>query len=414
MSPPAPGTALPDRDRLDADLAAAEDAVVRASASLVDLEAHPGYGLLAPGGFTGTSARRREETLATVAELHHDLALYRRAVAAAREARGARSRPTPEELAAVAEALHGESVVVTEEAVPLQRRGLLGPTSEVTRTSADALLARMRAGFDAVSGVVAAVAAVWEAVAAQLGPVQREVDALRAETAVGSAPDTAARLDRAAARADALRAAVLVDPLPHTGTAEPVDATGLAEVTTALADVRAVLAEARALREGLDGRVAALTAEVDALAAVEADVTVIAAEVARVIDAPPGLPVPERRAPGLRAAIREAHADARAGRWEAASAGFAAAADGLEAARRTAASDRTALGGLLDRRAELRGRLGALRAKASARGRSEDLDLDALHARARDILWTAPCDLAAATVAVRAYQRALDDGGPPR
>ncbi|MDL5158827.1 hypothetical protein [Actinomycetospora termitidis] len=402
--------AVPDRHRIDADVADAEEAVVRASAALVDLEAHPGYGLLAPGGFTGVSARRREETLATVAELHRDLALYRRAVAAAREARGTRSRPTPEELTAVAEALHGESVVVAEEAVPLQRRGLLGPTSEVTRTSADALLGRMRAGFDAVTGVVAAVAAVWEAVAAQLGPVERGLDGLRAEVAAASDPTAAARLDRLAERADALRAAVLGDPLPHATVAQPVDAAGLAEVTAGLDEVRAALAEARGLREGLDERVAGLTAEVDGLAALEADAAAVAAEVARVIAPPPGLPVPERRAPELRAAVREAHGDARAGRWEAASSGFAAAGSGLAAARASAESDRAVLGGLLDRRAELRGRLGALRAKASARGRSEDLDLDALHSRAQDLLWSAPCDLAAATVAVRAYQRALEDG----
>ena len=36
--------------------------------------------------------------------------------------------------------------------------------------------------------------------------------------------------------------------------------------------------------------------------------------------------------------------------------------------------------------------------------------LDALHTRAHELLWTAPCDLPAATVAVRAYQRALEDG----
>ncbi|MFC5063324.1 hypothetical protein ACFPBZ_13980, partial [Actinomycetospora atypica] len=89
-------------------------------------------------------------------------------------------------------------------------------------------------------------------------------------------------------------------------------------------------------------------------------------------------------------------------------AGVAAAAAALAAADRRAAEDHEILAGLLDRRAELRGRLGALRAKASARGRSEDLALDELHTRAHDLLWTAPCDLAAATVAVRAYQRALE------
>jgi hypothetical protein len=63
---------------------------------------------------------------------------------------------------------------------------------------------------------------------------------------------------------------------------------------------------------------------------------------------------------------------------------------------------------VLERRAELRGRLTALAAKATARGRAEDLALDALRVEAHDRLWSAPCDLAAATVALRRYQRALE------
>ncbi len=398
----------PDRAFLDADLDAAEDAVARASASLVDLEGHPGYGLLRPGGFTGVSARRRDETLTTVAELHRDLALYRRAVAAARDARGTRARPSADELTAAHEALHGESVTVTEETVPLQRRGLLGPSSEVTRTSADALLARMTAAFDAATRVVAEVAAVWDAVAAQLGPADRAVDALRAEAA--ALPEAGVDAAGWSARLEALRAAVLADPLAHAGTASPVAAPALAEVVAGVGAAREALREARSLRAGLDERVAALTARVDALAAVESAVEAVAAEVARLVVPVPGLPTPRRRAPALRAAVRDAHALARAGRWEDASAGFAEVSEGVDAATTQAGSDREVLGGLLDRRAELRGRLGALRAKAGARGRGEDLALDELHTRARELLWSAPCDLAAATVAVRAYQRGLEEG----
>ena len=398
----------PDRAGLDAELEAAEEAVVRASASLVDLEAHPGYGLLRPGGFTGVSARRREETLTTVAELHHDLALYRRAVSAAREARGSRPKPSPGELAAAHEALHGESVTVTEESVPLQRRGLLGPSSEVTRTNADALLARMTAAFDAATRVAADVAGVWDAVAAQLGPTGRALDALRAEAA--AVPGAGVDVEGWSQRLDALRSEVLTDPIAHAGSRNPVPGPALAEVGSGLAAARADLAEARSLRADLDGRVAALTARVDDLATLESALEAVAAEVARLIVAVPGLPVPQRRAPALRAAVRDAHGHAHAGRWEVASAGFAAASSGLDAATADAESGRAVLGGLLERRAELRGRLGALRAKAGARGRGEDLPLDALYTRAQDLLWSAPCDLAAATVAVRAYQRSLEEG----
>ena len=62
---------------------------------------------------------------------------------------------------------------------------------------------------------------------------------------------------------------------------------------------------------------------------------------------------------------------------------------------------------LLDRRDELRGLLDAYRARAARFGAIEHLELEALHDRARELLWTAPCDLAAAADAVTGYQRAV-------
>ena len=59
-------------------------------------------------------------------------------------------------------------------------------------------------------------------------------------------------------------------------------------------------------------------------------------------------------------------------------------------------------------RAELRGRLGAYRAKAAALGRIEDLGLEQLYQRARDLLWSAPCDLAVAAAVVAEYQNAVN------
>ena len=238
-----------------------------------------------------------------MAELHRDLALYRRAVVAARDARGSRARPSGDELTAAHDALHGESVTLTEEAVPLQRRGLLGPTSEVTRTSADALLARMTAAFDAATRVVADVAAVWDAVAAQLGPADRALDALRAEAA--ALPEATAEVARWSDRLEALRAAALTDPLAHAGTAAPVPAAPLAEIDAGVAAAREELREARALRAGLDERVAALTGRVDALVTVESAAEAVAAEGpeprgrgARAADAPAARPGAARGAPG--------------------------------------------------------------------------------------------------------------------
>jgi len=73
------------------------------------------------------------------------------------------------------------------------------------------------------------------------------------------------------------------------------------------------------------------------------------------------------------------------------------------------------MSGLFDRRAELRGRLEAYRVKAARIGFAEDPELEQRHQEAQDLLFTAPCDLAAATRALNRYQQAIQqrDRRPP-
>ena len=53
------------------------------------------------------------------------------------------------------------------------------------------------------------------------------------------------------------------------------------------------------------------------------------------------------------------------------------------------------------------GLLGAYKAKAARLGMAEDADLAVRYDQVRDLLWTAPCDLAAAEAAVDGYQQAI-------
>ncbi len=62
---------------------------------------------------------------------------------------------------------------------------------------------------------------------------------------------------------------------------------------------------------------------------------------------------------------------------------------------------------ILSQRDELRGLLGAYRAKAARLGAAEDPGLTERYDRAHGLLWTAPCDLAAAADAVTGYQQAV-------
>jgi hypothetical protein len=66
----------------------------------------------------------------------------------------------------------------------------------------------------------------------------------------------------------------------------------------------------------------------------------------------------------------------------------------------------------LDTRNELRGRLDAYHAKALAIGLAEDEQLTQVYERARELLFTAPCDVAGAEAAVREYQQGLSRARP--
>ena len=94
--------------------------------------------------------------------------------------------------------------------------------------------------------------------------------------------------------------------------------------------------------------------------------------------------------------------------WKAAVNGLDAwrrVADGTEvAARQIADANRRPL----DERNELRGLLQGLSAKAASRGLAEDRKLSAAHKAAKDLLWAAPCDLAASKDAVSAFAETLD------
>jgi hypothetical protein len=273
------------------------------------------------------------------------------------------------------------------------------------------LLARMSAAFDAATALVADAAAVWDAVAARLDPLDTVLDAAARTLDEVGGPDPvldAHRRELAAVRDEVatLRRDALGDPLALTAD-HPLDE---ARVTAAAARADALRETVRSLggvRAAFPDRLRALDDALDALARDEAAAAEANAAVARAVagDHPPP---PPPRADVLRRRRDEARAAAEAGRLAGADAVLRATRDEITTVAAVARAHRDERREVLERRAELRGRLTALTAKATARGRAEDLALDALRAEAHDRLWSAPCDLAAATVALRRYQRALE------
>ncbi len=118
----------------------------------------------------------------------------------------------------------------------------------------------------------------------------------------------------------------------------------------------------------------------------------------------PDLPVPWEDPPGPRlAAAREL---CQRGDWRQLATELAALERDADATLQRARTELADSRRPRRERAELRGRPGAYRAKAAALGRIEDLALEQRYRRARDLLWSAPCDLVIAAGAVAGYQSA--------
>ncbi|WP_211768598.1 hypothetical protein [Kutzneria sp. CA-103260] len=254
------------------------------------------------------------------------------------------------------------------------------------------LLETMTASCREVREIVSAADAAWS----QVGTLDRLDERLRSATAIadelgvpGPAADTLATV----------RAQVLSDPLSL-----PQNDTRLAELDSRLAEATVELTALRRLRDEAEPRIAQLRESVRGLAAAFDTTRQLVATAQDKIAgslSPPADPVPSLR---LRIdALAETRDLARLARGiEDVTQAITTAAGQLDRAADNARE-------LLDRRAELRGRLDAYRIKAARLGHSEDPALTNLHRQAQDLLWHAPCDLAAATRALNAYQRAISD-----
>jgi hypothetical protein len=390
-----------DRDEADRALERLGEESDRIAEALVAMDSHPGHQLLRTAPLSGRTRQRWDEASAAMATLWEQFGSYRTLLDQAREVRARRGRPGQAELDELTRLLTGAVVELNREQVPIERRGLTGPALIVERVSLAELVSRMKAGYAAVTEVLAEVDAAAAAGLRRIDQLETELGELTAlAESLGQDPAPLHRVRDAVIDARELLAA---DPLEFAGR-DP-----LAGLENDLAAVRARFDGLADARDTVDERVAALTAILTELDRVQQQAATVVADVLEKI-ANPGLaaftdPLPALRQgmaelPGLRAAADWRRVGARLAQLD------AAAAEALAAAKARLA----AATGLLDRRAELRGRLDAYRAKAARLGRAEDLALAALHTAAHDLLYTRPCDLAAALRAVNRYQQAVQEG----
>jgi hypothetical protein len=371
-------------------------------ANLLDLDGSFGKRLLAGASLAGETKSRWEAANAELVALWETFTVYSAVVDRATGLLARVRRPSSPELADITALLTGTSVRLTRAPAPLARRDLTDAGhSELTLAVA---VREMKRAFALVADVVSSAESVWNEVADRLDRAATELAQARRQ-ADGLADDAlAGALSAAEAELGYLRGLLNCDPLVlwRHGV---VDTARLDRLREQAAAVASRAGEVAGLREDAQRRIAVVASAVTAARAAWQDACAAQERAAAKITASALLPLPE--VAGLAGRLSTLDALKAAGRWPQ----LAAELDAIEqqvagVARRCRDAEQEAVA-LLRRRAELRGLLDAYQAMAARHGAVEDTDLTARYDKARDLLWTAPCDLAAASDAVTGYQEAI-------
>lgn len=386
--------AEPAAEQAAAAAAAERDAI---QANLLELDGSYTRRVLDGAALTGLTRQRWDAASATLAGLWETYMAYSAVVDRVVEL-GTGRRPAKKDLPELTELLTGTSVRLSRAQVPLARRDLADTGRQ--ELTLDAAVEAMRRAFTEVAEVTSAVEAVWTEVGGRLDAVAGELGRVGPQVA-GLGDELAAAFDAARASLDSQRGGMNSDPLAlwQGGRADTSAADRLRDQVTRLA---AQTAELDRLRAQAQRRIDGLRAAAAAAQAARQDAMAAWRRAAERITALPPLP-PDVAEPPLASLA----ALAAAGRWSRLAAELDRCESELAASTAHIHDSERLVATALGRRDELRGLLGAYKAKAARLGVAEDGDLPARYDQARELLWTAPCDLSAAEAVVAGYQQAI-------
>ena len=371
-------------------------------ANLLELDSSFGKQLLAGAELTGDTRRRWDATAATLATLWQVFSAYSTVVDQAAEA--AARHLGPRELAAISGLLTGRSVQLASGPAPLAGRDLADPGREdLTLATA---VARMRGAFTSVTEVVSAAEHVWTEVAGRLDAVGAELARVTPLAATLGDEALTGNLTAAQGNLARLRDTLNSDPLALWQPGGTVDTSGADRLAERVNAAASRVDELVRLRDEAHQRVAGVAAAMAAARSAREDAAA-AWQRATAKIAAGALPPPPADLADLSGRLDGLGPMLAAGRWtrlgselDLLDRELATVTAGFREAERAVVA-------AMAKRDELRGLLGAYKAKAARLGAAEDADLAERYDRARDLLWTAPCDLAAAEAAVAGYQQAV-------
>ena len=265
----------------------------------------------------------------------------------------------------------------------------LGAPSAFTLTEAGTLAAALT---DRLAAALSADAVAGSGVAGRIITVRAAIDRCRAQAKVlGMA---ASHLDELAARLDAALESKDRERITTTVNALDTEVTGLERD----------LIKETALRTSTAHLLAKLQLRYAELEARAATVNALAERCRSRITDPPRLAVPDVTALGEPPESLTGDASTAA-EWAAARGELDEYARRIERCAAALDEAEARYGAPLAVREDLRGLLGAYRTRVGRSGLAEDVPLTDAYRAARDVLWTAPCDLREARELVERYQR---------
>ncbi|GAA1996079.1 hypothetical protein [Catenulispora subtropica] len=378
------------------------------SAGLLELDDHPGRRLLDGAQLSGDTATAWARASAELAALWTVFEAYQQVLDRVSTLRGGpKTRLGDKELAALADLLTGRSVALPRQAVPFERRGLLDPASTQDFLTLDEAVQSMTRTYDLVKKVAVDAENAWNRLLEPLDELKQKVQAARTTAdAVGVGTDPVFdRLANIEAQTADMRRRALSDPLGMVAGTVGVPAR-VTQLLGELDRVRVELEQALAARAEFDERLAGIEAVITLIAQAEAEAETVRAEVLAKISGP-RLPPASAAAAHLRTKVADLRRERSGQSWTLLGRNLSALEKNSRVILENAHKRVEQVRAPLARRDELRGLLDAYRARAARHGVAETPRLVAAHRAARDLLWSAPCDLAAAEYAVRGYQAAV-------